>query len=194
MNYITQRLRKILSKHHVFQHQKHLLETFGSVANGLYCQSKSDLDLTLIVEEGSKTQQQVLNDVIDALKTTKQITVCIEFADRPNLVRHIRVGEIIPKIGVVLKEEKFGYPAGHKVEVDILLNQHLSVKNSAIIRQYCNLDSRFRDAALVLKRWTQTTSQQYYERLCPFSVYMLLLAFMIHRKYMPNLQQQKNLV
>lgn len=39
----------------------------------------------------------------------------------------------------------------------------------------------------------KTTDPDKNKRLNSFSVYMLLLAFMIHNKYIPNLQQHKSL-
>ena len=77
------------------------------------------------------------------------------------------------------------------MEVDILVNKYLEILNSQLIGKYCELDKRFREAALVLKHWMKLTDPDKSNRLNSFSVYMILLAYMIHKKYLPNLQQQK---
>ena len=94
----------------------------------------------------------------------------------------------------MLKEDAFGYPSNYKVDVDLAVNKYLEILNSQLISTYCELDHRFRQAAFVLKSWMKTTDPvNKHKRLNSFSVYMILLAFMIHNKYIPNLQQHKSL-
>lgn len=51
------------------------------------------------------------------------------------------------------------------------------------------LDSRFRAVAMVLKAWNKTLSADKNSRLNSFSICLLLLGFMLHKKYLPNLQE-----
>lgn len=51
------------------------------------------------------------------------------------------------------------------------------------------LDERFRKVALVLKNWNRGISPNKEGRLNSFSIYLLLLAYMLHEKYFINLQQ-----
>ena len=73
-------------------------------------------------------------------------------------------------------------------ECDILVNKYLEIRNSQLIGTYCKLDRRYRENALVLKRWSKQTNSDKNKRLNSFSMYMLLLGFMIHKNYLPNLQ------
>ena len=100
----------------------------------------------------------------------------------------MKSGALLEKVEVVTKKEILGCKAGFKVEVDFLVNRHFEVLNSLLISKYCELDQRFRKTALVLKKWMKDTNEDKFKRLNSFSVYMLLLAFMIHQKYLPNLQ------
>ena len=76
-----------------------------------------------------------------------------------------------------------------EIECDLLVNRHLEMMNSHLLRQYCLLDKRFREAVLVLKRWNRESTTDKMERLNSFSLCLLLLAFMMHKGYLPNLQQ-----
>jgi hypothetical protein len=68
------------------------------------------------------------------------------------------------------------------------VNKTLEYFNSALVRKYCLLDKRFRDLAIVLKTWSKEQGDNF-NRLNSFSIYMLLLAYMIEEKYILNLQQ-----
>lgn len=70
------------------------------------------------------------------------------------------------------------------IKVDIGVNKFLELQNSELIRTYCMLDARFRECALVLKHWMKL--QKGYNS---YTVYMLLLAVMIEKDYLPNLMQ-----
>ena len=50
------------------------------------------------------------------------------------------------------------------------------------------LDERFRKVALVLKNWNRLVSRSKDKRLNSFSIYLLLLVYMLNEKYMINLQ------
>ena len=52
------------------------------------------------------------------------------------------------------------------------------------------MDERFRKVALVLKSWNRGTEASKNNRLNSFSIYLLLLAFMLEFKYMINLQKE----
>lgn len=93
------------------------------------------------------------------------------------------------KVEVTLQNQKI------TIDVDILVNKFLEILNSELVLTYSKMDSRFKDAALVLKRWSKksATSENKFDRLNSFSLYMMLLAFMIFKKFIPNLQQIKGL-
>jgi DNA polymerase sigma len=76
------------------------------------------------------------------------------------------------------------------ISVDIMVNKFLEIINSQLVRAYCLLDYRFRQVALVLKQWMHTQSGKKSDRLNSYSCYLLLIAYMIKKKYMPNLQRQ----
>ena len=65
------------------------------------------------------------------------------------------------------------------IDVDISINKPLEILNSQLICTYCMMDDRFRKVALVLKNWNRCISDDKAKRLNSFSVYLLLLAFML---------------
>ena len=74
------------------------------------------------------------------------------------------------------------------IDVDISLNKTLEVKNSQLIKTYCTMDERFKKVALVLKSWNRGLDPRKKKCLNSFSIYLLLLAYMLEHKYMINLQ------
>jgi hypothetical protein len=73
------------------------------------------------------------------------------------------------------------------IKVDLLVNKYLEVLNSQLIGTYCKLDRRYMEAALCLKRIFKSMDPDKKNRLNSFSVYLLLLAFMIKDNYLPHL-------
>ena len=73
------------------------------------------------------------------------------------------------------------------IKVDLLVNKYLEVLNSQLIGTYCKLDRRYMEAALCLKRIFKSMADDKKNRLNSFSVYLLLLAFMIKDNYLPHL-------
>lgn len=73
------------------------------------------------------------------------------------------------------------------IKVDLLVNKYLEVLNSQLIGTYCKLDRRYMEAALCLKRIFKSMDPDKKNRLNSFSVYLLLLAFMINDNYLPHL-------
>jgi len=74
------------------------------------------------------------------------------------------------------------------IKVDLLVNKYLEVLNSQLIGTYCKLDRRYMEAALCLKRiFKSMDPDDKKNRLNSFSVYLLLLAFMINDNYLPHL-------
>ena len=61
------------------------------------------------------------------------------------------------------------------------------MKNSELINTYCMMDERFHKVALVLKNWNRGIDPSKNNRLNSFSIYMLLLAFMLENRYMIDL-------
>ena len=82
-------------------------------------------------------------------------------------------------------------PDGRKfiIDLDISINKPLEMLNSELIGTYCAIDERFQKVALVLKSWNRGISPNKNNRLNSFSIYLLLLAFMLDQKYMINLQK-----
>ena len=72
--------------------------------------------------------------------------------------------------------------------MDLLVNKVLEMRNSQLIFTYCHLDARFRKLSMVLKNWQKSISpDSKAQRLNSYSIYLLLLAFMIEKQYLPNL-------
>ena len=65
------------------------------------------------------------------------------------------------------------------VDVDILVDKVLEIMNTDLIRVYCEQDERFMKVALVLKAWNRNLSSDKSSRLNSFSIYILLLAYML---------------
>ena len=89
---------------------------------------------------------------------------------------------------------EFKYQTKHStVDIDINVNKYLEVLNSHLISCYCKMDARFRHCALIIKDWYKSKCEEMKilkaDRLNSYCLYMMLLAFMIHQKYLPNLQQ-----
>ena len=75
------------------------------------------------------------------------------------------------------------------LDIDILVNKVLELQNSELIGMYCAQDPRFQQVALVLKAWNRTLALDKNSRLNSFSIYLLLLAYMLHSGIMVNLQR-----
>lgn len=73
------------------------------------------------------------------------------------------------------------------IDVDMSINKPLEMLNSALIYQYCAMDQRFHKVALVLKNWNRRIDSDKGKRINSFSVYLLLLTFMLEYKYMIDL-------
>ena len=73
------------------------------------------------------------------------------------------------------------------IDIDISINKPLEIMNSQLIHSYCMVDSRFHKVALVLKNWNRAIDSEKSRRLNSFSIYLLLLAFMLEKRYMINL-------
>ena len=74
------------------------------------------------------------------------------------------------------------------VDVDVLVDKILELMNTELIRRYCLQDERFRRTALVLKAWNRGLADKN-KRLNSFSIYILLLAFMLHKHMLVNVQR-----
>ena len=170
---------------------------YGSVINGLFemppssadgnnATFSSDLDLTLIMKEDKKmTQKQILKQIYSKLSNEKRLSSNSDFT-----FLHISDPYQMSAGGLLELKVRKQLPSGAKIEidVDILLNKLLEIRNSELVCQYCLVDERYRKVALVLKAWNRKLSSDKNKRLNSFSIYMLLLAFMLHEKYMVNLQ------
>ena len=75
------------------------------------------------------------------------------------------------------------------VDVDILVDKVLEIMNTDLIRVYCEQDERFMKVALVLKAWNRNLSSDKSSRLNSFSIYILLLAYMLFKHMLVNVQR-----
>ena len=75
------------------------------------------------------------------------------------------------------------------LELRNLVNKVLELHNSDLIAMYCRQDERFHQVALILKAWNRSLNKQKNSRLNSFSIYMHLLAFMLEKKMIVNLQR-----
>lgn len=87
-------------------------------------------------------------------------------------------------------EARLASGAKFVIDVDISINKPLEMLNSALIHQYCAMDQRFHKVALVLKNWNRRIDGDKSKRLNSFSIYLLLLVFMLDKKYMIDLQAE----
>mmetsp|Transcript_1520 Transcript_1520/g.2086 ORF Transcript_1520/g.2086 Transcript_1520/m.2086 type:complete len:92 (+) Transcript_1520:391-666(+) len=80
-----------------------------------------------------------------------------------------------------------GEPEILTIDVDILVDKVLEVMNTELTLMYCQQDARFQKVALVLKAWNRQLSRDKNNRLNSFSIYMLLLAYMLYKHMLVNL-------
>ena len=163
---------------------------FGSLLNGTFESDASDLDLSIFVDEDS------FRDHLQILQKVKRV---LERQNRKNPLgfEYVVTEPFWQKAGANLKfKVQFSSKVhsgvntiAQEIECDLLVNRHLELCNSHLLRQYCLLDKRFREAVLVLKRWNRESTTEKIERLNSFSICLLLLALMIKEGYLPNLQQ-----
>lgn len=78
----------------------------------------------------------------------------------------------------------------NQIEVDICVNKVLEVINSQLIGAYGSYDERFAELALYLKTWNKQRFTDKMKRLNSFSIYLMLIGFLQHKKIMPNLQMR----
>lgn len=143
---------------------------YGSVANGLCQNLDSDLDLTLVTAEFGVRHDVLLRRI--KLILQKEARFCV--SQEP---MHIQSGFLLS-----LTDEKYG------IEVDISVNKVLEIMNSKLIHAYSSFDERFLKLALYLKQWNKENFPNRQKRLNSFSVILMLIAFLQHRKVLPNLQ------
>ena len=146
------------------------LSVYGSVTNGLCQDQDSDLDLTLIVND-FKVKHEVLLRRIKAI-LMPEARFCIN--QEP---LSISSGFLLS-----FRDEKYG------IDIDISVNKILEFMNSQLIAAYSEFDVRFAKLALALKSWNKQNFPDRKKRLNSFSIILLLIAFLQHRKILPNLQ------
>lgn len=143
---------------------------YGSVTNGLCQEQDSDLDLTLVVNDFKIRHDVLLRRIRTVLQ--KESRFCM--TQEPLMIQS----------GCLLsfRDELFG------IEIDVSINKVLEIANSQLINAYSHFDERFRKLALVLKSWNKQHFPDRKKRLNSFSIILLLIAFLQHRKILPNLQ------
>ena len=76
-----------------------------------------------------------------------------------------------------------------ETDIDLSVNKILDPYNSSLIQTYSKLDERFHKLALVLKQWNKMRFEQKNDRLNSYSIVLLLIAYLQHKKVLPCLQQ-----
>jgi DNA polymerase sigma len=144
---------------------------FGSCLNGLFDNKESDLDLTIIT--ATENHHSTL------AKCRKELDKHPNHYSKEKKLFWMKAGCQL-ELTMTFR--------GRQIKVDLLVNKYLEVLNSQLIGTYCKLDRRYMEAALCLKRiFKSMDPENKNNRLNSFSVYLLLLAFMIRDNYLPNL-------
>ena len=167
------------------------LKIYGSAANGLFEQPQpgteylsSDLDLTLnLMEDPYLSQLEILFKVQKLLKKAarqRRIQV-VDYIRKPF---EMSAGALLQfKIQVPI----IGSTTKLVLDIDILVDKQLELVNTELICLYGLQDERFLKVALVLKGWNRQVNSDKNGRLNSFSIYMLLIAYMLHKGMMVNL-------
>lgn len=149
---------------------------------------QSDLDLTLIVDK-STSLEKIDSEILELVKSKLH-----DIKRRQNFVSSCLITKIFHpyhmSAGALLEVTcSARLPNGKmfNIDVDISINKPLEILNSQLICSYCMLDDRFRKVALVLKNWNRTVDRSKDKRLNSFSIYLLLLVYMLSEKYLINL-------
>lgn len=163
------------------------LVIFGSVVNGLQDRGNSDIDLTIIVDKNANLHHDsILQRVRDSIEGFKFNGLSLK--GRETKLFWMSAGALLKVFFKVNSDQaKFAKQEGLEISVDIAVNKFPEILNSQLVETYCKLDKRFREAAIILKKWQKTTHTDPNKRLNSFSIYMLLLAYMIQDKFIPNL-------
>jgi DNA polymerase sigma len=158
---------------------------YGSSVNGLALRGDSDLDLSLVVhdlpelasmQEQELSVRRLLESVASAIRTEPR------FASRFKLTQ----GELqVTSFGYLMQVRDTAF----ETDIDLSVNKILDPYNSSLIQTYSRLDERFHKLALVLKQWNKMRFEQKNERLNSYSIVLLLIAYLQHKKVLPCLQQ-----
>ena len=78
---------------------------------------------------------------------------------------------------------------GRTCDVDLSVAKKLEVLNSDLLFRYCCICPTFRQACIAVKKWYRRVNlnADKKEVLNSFSLYLLVLGFMLHKNYLPNL-------
>ena len=169
-------LRTLIEQH---SKGKHELFMYGSIINGTMAingksDKNSDLDLTIINKDNEDEKGDLRH--IKELLEKNQEKEC-EIKDMKFIQPSF--GDLLT-FKIIFKDTT--------IDVDLSFHKILEVLNSKLLRAYCLYDYRFRNLAIVLKAWNKTLGAKK-DILNSFSIYLLLLGFMIHNEYLPNLQR-----
>ena len=78
-------------------------------------------------------------------------------------------------------------------KVDITVQSLCEVFSSRLIKAYVNLDERVQQLILIIKYWNKNVLRNEPYRLNSYSLTLMVIAFMQHKKILPNLQQNAHL-
>lgn len=158
---------------------------YGSSVNGLALRGDSDLDLSLVVHNlpelpSMQDQEQSVRHLLESLASTLRTEP--RFSSRFKLTQ------------ADLQVTSFGYlmqlrDTAFETEIDLSVNKILDPYNSTLIQTYSKLDERFHKLALVLKQWNKMRWENKQDRLNSYSIVLLLIAYLQHKKVLPCLQQ-----
>ncbi|CDW86797.1 UNKNOWN [Stylonychia lemnae] len=146
---------------------------YGSTVNGLCVTGSSDLDLTVIVNGLEVNHSDIL----------KRIQRQIEKVNQDKRFKDIIIRDI--KSGSLLAFQD----SETKIEIDITVNKIIEVYNSALLFNYSLIDQRFYQLVILLKQWNKKNFPDASTRINSYSIVLMILAYMLHKKQVPNIQQ-----
>ena len=139
----------------------------------------------MIIKETKKSEAEILRLISSELNRAKDKNPAISNVSQ---IIQMSAGDLLNFRYTLTYEGDGGEIKNLVMDVDLTVNKVLEVLNSQLIQTYCLMDDRFRKVALVLKNWNKSLNSDKHKRLNSFSIYLLLLAFMLHKRYMINLQ------
>ena len=74
------------------------------------------------------------------------------------------------------------------VEIDIMINKVVEVYNSFLLSTYAMVSDHFRNMVLLIKQWNKNKFNNPGQRLNSYSLALMVLAFLMKFKMVPNLQ------
>lgn len=147
--------------------------------------NSSDLDLSIIIE--SIDEKEVF---IKPSKIREVLEYICEY------LLHIKLkiaNKELDRFKIYLEETSFGLLMKitdmkyDNLEIELSVNKTLDAYNSALIRTYALIDSRFHKLALILKDWNKASFKDKKTRMNSYSIVLMLIAYLQYEKILPKL-------